>query len=374
MARFIDKLILFPVLLALTACGDEGGSSQSVPPVGSSSSGQSSPIALNTPTVLQSDSLIFWNAIGEAEKYEVYKGEELISTTTNNSYEMTVSGAYKIKAIPSSESTDRTSSKLSNEINYEKLDDEDKAVIDVKHDISTFATFDIAKEVEYVVVDYDGENPANLYNFGFAVANRTKPLTIEFPWQVGISNRFPEKYFISYSGRQIDMPLLTIYFPHGGSVVSAINDVDGSNGAYNDSWMAGYGTCERGGDGGNGNTVASLNNIAIKFGADLLIRGGRGSNGGNGGSRQTWGNAGDGGNGGNGAPAFIMTDSIYEIATSSNIALTLEGGKGGNAGQKGGCSYDEIITIPNIAKDGRPGNDAVPYTGRLIKVKYPGLA
>lgn len=362
------KVLSLSTVVFLVSCGSEGSSSSHATGLSISSTSTGSRIALNTPNVLRSNDVIFWNDVGGAVKYDIYKGESLLGSTTSSSYSLKESGDYIVKAIPSEDDKERCESKASEVISYKKIEAEDIFVIDATHTLSTYEEYSIPANVDYVKIinkDNDSNQVRALYNAGFVVANRTTPLTIDFDLITYVESNFPDKYFIRYQGRQAEMPLLSLYFPTGGEVNGNNNLVKGKNGAYNDYDIALVGKAENGGNGGNGNTLAKLNNILLRYGGDLVVTGGKGSDGGRGGNRQTYGDAGDGGNGGNGAASFEVTDNIYSLPEVNNATLELKGGDAGKAGAKG-----ESAGV-NTAKNGNPGTNGQPYIGRLVNLKYP---
>lgn len=378
MAKFISKLLIISPLLLLASCNTEDIISSSNPSIiggSTSNTSQTSPVALRSPSILQSDNLIFWNEVGSASNYDIYKGDEKIGSTSSTSYLLNEGGDYTVVAVPSSEATDRKESKKSNVVNYVKQTNETILEVNLAHYINDFQEFNIPGDTDYVKLYWLGQDESErrttVYNFGLVIENRTRPLTVDFDIIDSFRCTFPDKYLIRYKGRQSEMPLLSLYFPNGGTISSGNCDVNGRTGAYEDGWVAGYGIPARGEDGGNGQTLANLNNILLKYGQDLTITGGKGSNGGDGGSRSTYGNTGDGGNGGNGAPSFICTDSIYSVSLDGTAKLELKGGKAGKGGARGECPPSSLIDLLQSGEDGVDGRDGEPYKGRLVEIKYP---
>ena len=133
------------------------------------------------------------------------------------------------------------------------------------------------------------------------------------------------------------MPLLSLYFPTGGEVNGNNNLVKGKNGAYDDYDIALVGKAENGGNGGNGNTLAKLNNVLLRYGGDLVVTGGKGSDGGRGGNRQTYGDAGDGGKqGGATTPGKVAFDGKeYNPQEIKNALIAIGVPVAPNAGVNG---------------------------------------
>lgn len=323
-------------------------------------------VKLTTPNLYTSDDLLFWDNVGSAFSYEIYKDDALLDEVDTPSYLMLEEGFYSVKAIPNKSLTDSrfVQSDISEKIEYKIHSASEEMIIDVNdHNKDELKIRTIPNSINYVIVrstSTDDLNKFVLYNDVFEIVERENKLTIDF------ENNFREIYvenesFITYLGNNDEMPLLSLNFSSdinvkAGSIVRPASNGEDEN----------INPPTDGENGIDAKSIANLNNLLIRHSGNITLSGGDGQNGGNGGNAISLINPGSGGNGGKGAPSFEISNYIYSYCPTGDKLFSLYSGKGGLGGLKGKSSINEAI---NTATNGKNGKDSDNIVGKYYKIK-----
>ena len=136
------------------------------------------PTALSAPVITLADNVISWQAVDNADSYEIYENGESVKTQTQTSYTVTrtVVGAYVYKVKALSSDTAYTASPFSNEETY--------IVEEIKPDGSKEHPFEITYLNEYSHETEDGDD--EIY-YTYSVGEKAE--TLYFSWSKGTDIR-----------------------------------------------------------------------------------------------------------------------------------------------------------------------------------------
>lgn len=272
--------------------------------------------APNAPVISNYGSVLAWDAVENAEQYNVYADGEKVDTTDKTYYKMakySKAVTYSVKAEANGkESTDSNMITVSKTMGFNT---NEILEIDLAKQ-TTATTYSVPADIAYVSLS--GTSPVA---FSLVILDRSNPLIVHLDNAVYTSTT--EKQCITSQTEYA--PFATIVEATGTCVLT------GGNGETKDAPPVD--SNQKGYTGGSGMSAIKLKTVSIEGNGTLSLIGGNGGNGSDGAAAKGMANPGNGGNGGLGGNGFRGEQIVLNMELGGT--LNMRGGKGGQGGKAG---------------------------------------